>query len=378
MAANLVSLVMQFLTPDMIGRIAAALGLERSTAQTAIGAAVPALLAGFTGAAAKSGGAQQLANAVKQQSGVLDRFANTISGTGQAALADTGSKLLSSLLGDQNQSALAGAVAKFSGLGQGASNSLLGMLAPVAMATIGKQFGTRGPDASGLASLLFAQKDNIADALPSGFAKLLGGTGLPDGLGGVADATTAAASQVTRAPTGATDYASQYASSTVRSVGNTGQRAANVATSAARNWLYWLIPLAVIAGALWYFFGQRAEQAAQQAAPVQSVMLAGVDIGKQLGDSLGILRTSLQGVTDAASARAALPKLQEVTTQVDKVSSVAGQLSADQRKTIGGLIRPAMATLNQLFDKVLAIPGVGEILRPTIDALKMKLAVLAG
>jgi hypothetical protein len=36
-----------------------------------------------------------------------------------------------------------------------------------------------------------------------------------------------------------------------------------------------------------------------------------------------------------------------------------------------------MPTLNQLFDKVLAIPGVAELLKPTIDALKAKLVVLA-
>ena len=41
MATNLVSLIMQFLTPDMIGRIASALGLDRTNTQTAIGAAVP-------------------------------------------------------------------------------------------------------------------------------------------------------------------------------------------------------------------------------------------------------------------------------------------------------------------------------------------------
>lgn len=47
MAVNLVSLVMQFLTPDMIGRVAAALGLDRSPVQSAIGVAVPGLLAGL-------------------------------------------------------------------------------------------------------------------------------------------------------------------------------------------------------------------------------------------------------------------------------------------------------------------------------------------
>jgi hypothetical protein len=43
MATNLVSLVMKFLTPDMIGRIASALGLDRNDTSTAVGAGVPAL-----------------------------------------------------------------------------------------------------------------------------------------------------------------------------------------------------------------------------------------------------------------------------------------------------------------------------------------------
>jgi hypothetical protein len=62
---------------------------------------------------------------------------------------------------------------------------------------------------------------------------------------------------------------------------------------------------------------------------------------------------------------------------MDKVTSLIGQLSPEQRKVIVGLVGPAMATLNQLFDKVLAIPGVGEALKPTIDALRADLAILA-
>ena len=49
MATNLVSAVMQFLTPDMIAKIASALGIDRSIAQKAIGGAVPALLSALTG-----------------------------------------------------------------------------------------------------------------------------------------------------------------------------------------------------------------------------------------------------------------------------------------------------------------------------------------
>jgi hypothetical protein len=35
-----------------------------------------------------------------------------------------------------------------------------------------------------------------------------------------------------------------------------------------------------------------------------------------------------------------------------------------------------MPSLNQLFDKVLAIPGVAELLKPTIDTLRAKLTLL--
>ena len=68
MATNLVSLVLQFLTPDLVARIASALGLDRNIVQSAVGAAVPGLLASLGGVAAQPGGAQKLADATRQQS----------------------------------------------------------------------------------------------------------------------------------------------------------------------------------------------------------------------------------------------------------------------------------------------------------------------
>jgi hypothetical protein len=121
MAINLVSLVMQFLTPDMIGRIASALGLDRNNTQTAIGAAVPGLLAGLSGVAAQPGGPQKLVDVVRQQTGVLGSFANMIGASGQSSLIEKGSQICSALLGGRDQTALAGAVGKYAGLGQGAS-----------------------------------------------------------------------------------------------------------------------------------------------------------------------------------------------------------------------------------------------------------------
>jgi hypothetical protein len=371
MATNLVSYMMQFLTPDMIGRIAGALGLNRSDAQSGVSAVVPALLAAFSGVADKPGGAQSLVNTIKQQSGVLDNFAGMIGGNNQSSFIERGSSLLTSLLGSHDQAALTGAVARFAGLGQNKATSLLGMLAPAVMGLIGKQIGTRGVDVGSLTGLLASQKEQIAQALPNGMGELLDRAGLSTGL----ESLRGAAAQAGRATTAATQFPQQYTSSRERASGDT--------TFGIPNWAYWALPLIALGGLLWYLLGRPAEheQVAQQPTPPaqsQSVTVGGVDIKNTIGDSLSDLRTSLQGVTDAESAKAALPKLEAAKTQIDRVSGLVGQLTPDQRKIVAAVVAPAMPAINRLTDRVLEIPGVGEVLRPTIDPVKTKLADLSG
>jgi len=74
---------------------------------------------------------QRLADAARQQTSALGSFASMIGAAGQSSLIEKGSQMLASLLGGRDQAALASAVAKYAGLGQGAGGSLLGMLAPV-------------------------------------------------------------------------------------------------------------------------------------------------------------------------------------------------------------------------------------------------------
>ena len=85
------------------------------------------------------------------------------------------------------------------------------------------------------------------------------------------------------------------------------------------------------------------------------MLLAGVDIAKEITGGLENLRTALQGITDADSAKAALPKLQDANGQIDKVNGLIGQLSPEQRKILAGLVNQFMSTINPLFDKVLTI-----------------------
>ena len=374
MATNLVSLVMDVLTPDIIARIAAALGLDRGTGQKAIGAAVPALLAAFAGAAAKPGGAGRLFDAVDQQgSGVLTNLAKTLDGSGPTALAERGSGLLASLLGGSTQSELANAVGKFAGISEGKSSSLLGILGPIAMGALRKQQTASDLDASGLANLLASQGSNISAALPSGFANLLAGTDVLDSLGSRATATTTAAAQAT----------------------TTAAARRVVDTSSPRNWLIWVIPLIALLALAWYFLTPRAPETPTPTATTTepttgtttriqpatgtaaNLTVDGVDLGASVTSALDGLKASLGSITDATTAQAALPKLQEATSALEKVNGKAGKLDTEQKSALAALITAALPVINPLIDKVLAIPVVSDILKPAVDGLRAQLDALA-
>ncbi|HEV7317612.1 MAG TPA: DUF937 domain-containing protein [Ensifer sp.] len=364
MASNLVSYIAQMLTPDMIARIASALGLDSNKVQSAISAAIPAVLAGLTGVAAQPGGAQKIADTARQQGGSLDSLMGMLTGGDQASLAQSGSQIISSLFGARDGSALASAVGGVSGMDPRASGSLLATLAPLVLGGLAKQSGG-DLSANGIAGLLASQKDNIAAALPAGARDLLSGSGLLTALGGSAQTAATTASQAAR--------------DTATTIGSAAQRtAATAAPSGSRNWLYWVIAVLALAALLFYLFGKPSGEVTPQAGTAgQSLTVGGVDIGQQVKDSMASLQTTLTGITDAASATAALPKLEDVSSGLDKVSAAAGQLSAEQKAALVALVTPMMSTLNGLFDKVLAIPGVSDILKPTIDALKAKLAALS-
>src|SRR5262245_18931726 len=361
---NLISLIMKFLTPDMIGRIASTLGLSHSDASSAVGTAVPALLAALTGVATQPGGPQKLADAAKREAGTLDKYANMLGASGQASVVDRGSQMLTSLLGNREQGALATSVGNYAGLGASQTSSLLGALAPLIMGTIAKQQGPNGLTGQSIANLLTNQKDNIAAALPSGFVRSLGNMDLLGNVGDTARRIAAAGGETTRAAAASVTRAYEDARRSAPAVSST-------------NWLLWAIPALAIAALLVWFLARPAEQVVQQGIKTaQSLTVGGIDLGKQVTDSISSLRTSLTSITDPASAQAALPRLREATAQIDKVSGMLGQLSDVQRRTLAGLISPTLSTLNQLFDKVLAIPGVAEIIKPTIDTLKASLVRL--
>ena len=380
MATNLVSAVMQFLTPDMIAKIASVLGLDRNVAQKAIAGAIPALLASFADVASTPNGARQLTNTLTQQSASIDSLKNLIGGSGQNLLQETGSSMLSNLFGGGTVDTMAQTIGKFAGIGEGTTKSMLGMLGPVVLGTLGQQQRSAGLDASGLASLLTSQKDQITAAIPSGLASQLSAAGLIDGASESLRSGAAAASAA----------GSRVADASERTVYRAGQAASAAARTTAQ-WPYWLVAALVLGGLAWFALGRSGEDKVAQVPPPATtrtatgtvgaaptdLVVGGMNLGNQINASVGSIRTLLPGITDAASAEAALPKLKEATAQLNEVSTRVSQLPPEGKSVLVKLIVAATPTINQMCDKVLATPGAGDIAKPAIDELRGKLDALA-
>ncbi len=380
MATNLVSVVMQFLTPDMIAKIASALGLDRSVAQKAIGGAVPALLASLADVASTPNGARQLSSTLaQQQPGSLESLKSLIGGSGQNTLAETGSSMLSGLFGGGALDAMAQSVGKFAGVDAGSGKSIVGMLGPVVLGALGQQQRSAGLDASGLASLLGSQKDQIAAAVPSGLADQLSAAGLIDRAAGGLHSGAAAASAA----------GSRIASASERTFAGASQAAYATTRTAMSQWPYWLVGLAVLGGLAWFALGRPGgETVAERPATMQpttgtvgmapaDLTVGGMNLANQVTSSVGALRSVLPGITDVASAQAALPKLREATAQLNEVSNLAAKLSPEGKSALAKMIAAATPAINQMCDKVLATPGVGDIAKPAIDELRGRLDTLS-
>ena len=167
MAFNLVDSVNNLFSNDLISKAASAFGENEGGIQKALSGAVPSVLAGFLNKAESGNGAQSLLDLAKQagSSGLLSHPGGLLEGSG-----GTFSGLLSmagNLFGNKSGT-ISSLISGFSGIKQSSASSLLNMVAPAALGSLGKYASDNNLGASGIASFLASQKDNILSAIPSG------------------------------------------------------------------------------------------------------------------------------------------------------------------------------------------------------------------
>ncbi len=251
MAIDLVSLVSQFLTPQLIGQIGSAAGINSTIAQKLVSAAIPSVIAALSGGAAAPGGAQKISDLVSNADPALLSKLTGALGSGQGAMLGAGASALSGIIGGQSLSSLAGALGQFSGASPAAAQTAVGAVSHALVGVLGQQDPSAWSDAAGVSALFAGQKGAILSALPSGLGNLLSSSGLMAGIGGLGAAAAGAAGSAGSSASSAMSSAASGAASSANSAMNQARSAS--ATTGFPTWAIVLIVLIVLALAYWFF-----------------------------------------------------------------------------------------------------------------------------
>ena len=382
---NIVELILKALSGDTLKQLSSLVGESPEVVQKALAAIVPTLLSGVGGLASKPQGAEKLWSALKSvDPEISDNLGSVLAGAGAEELKKKGTSILEDLMGKNSLASLIGPLAAFLAGNTGLVTKLLPLVAPFLLSFLGKQVKSGGLDLAGLTKLLLSQKGNIASALPAGLAKGLAGV---QGLG---DLTS-------------------FASEATKAVSNAGSKAASEST----NWLApALIAGALLLGGLWWFNQAKpspkidAEQMARnmgqsisnEMAKLKNATTTGVEqmkeaaeegvehakelldpvnaLTKNFGGYFDSINGALDGITDADTAKAAVPNLEKLSGQFDDLTGLFKKLPEAARGGFTTLLEAGQKTLAEKSEKVLGIPGVSDLLKPLLDGLLAKIAEL--
>lgn len=398
---NIVDLVKDQLTSQVLGSLGSLAGTNEAQTKAASAAAVPALLGGLAKLAGNAQGAGQIASALGGLDlGMLGNLAGVLGGANSSKVSNLGGGLLGTLFGNTATSAIVEMLASFLGIKGGVSRSLLSYLAPVVLGTVAKQLTSSGKaiDASGIQSLFADQGRNIQSAMPAGLS-------LGD-FGSIAKSVSAA----TSGGTGSSSHASH------------GHVERQQASSGFPSWLPWLALPLIALGAFWFMnkdkgvkpvdkgatvtnptdtmkkkmveaqksgeaiAGKAAVKGAEAVKATTDAVSAAVEkasdaidltaFGGDVTGLFGKLTDSFKGITDVPSAEAAVPGLKDLAGILEGYKTTADKLPGAGKATVKEMVGTNLGILQPIIDTVLAIPGVGDILRPIVEPMLKTLGAL--
>jgi hypothetical protein len=367
---NLVDLVKDQLTGQVLGSLGSLIGADESQTRSATSAAVPALLGGLAKLASSQGGASQIASAMGGLDlGALGNLAGMLGGSNASRMADQGGSLLGSLFGASATGKMVETLAGFLGMKPGIARSLLAYLAPVVLGMVAKQFTGGRADAAGLQRLFADQSSNIRNALPAGLS--LGDFGAVSGGG---------------KPTPASSHRGHE----------------EPARSGFPAWLP-LVLLPLLALGAWWLMNRDKMAKEDGGVMIEEVRKEGpitIDRteviereGKKLIDTVsetisidpkfveaarlavnstdlfGGLSKILGGVTNEDTARAAIPELEKLAPVLSGVQSEAAKLEGENKTAFAEFVSKNVGLLQKVIDTAMGIPGVKDLLGPVVGPM---------
>jgi OmpA-OmpF porin, OOP family len=177
MALNLIDLAKDYLTPDVVSKIAGQIGETPAATERALGAAIPSLAGVACNQASTPGGASKLMSLLTTSgldTGILSNISGALAGGAATdSLLHTGNNLLSGLLGDKF-AGVANTIANYAGIQSSSASRLLALVAPLLFGLLGKHVSSGGITAASLPGLLASHRDTILKFAPPGLASSLG------------------------------------------------------------------------------------------------------------------------------------------------------------------------------------------------------------
>jgi len=349
---SIIDLIKDQLSGDLLGKLSGAVGESEETTRAAAGAAVPSLLSVLANSVLSGKGADGLLQALRDYEGRDVASMLRAPSTGGTPPPPPGGDVLGSLLGP-NLSTLINILSKFSGVGLAGMKTLLSYLGPIILSTIAAQLkGKGGLNAANLTSFFTTEKENITRALPAGLslADLPSTSGVPTSL--------------PKAP-----------------------------EAGAPSWILPAVAIALIALAGLYYLTQPSAEAPDGVTPIPPVsevdplpsptipeapeikveVPSADEVTKSLTEVYTGAAQTLASVTDVETAEAAAPKLEGYQSTLDGLTTVWEKIPAEAKSTVVKATVEHLDELKSLVGKVLEIPGVGEKLKPILDALVAKL-----
>ncbi len=347
-------------TPAIAAKVAGALGIPEAAVRKAMTVGLPVILATLLKRGSTSGGMDAIGAALGGMGkNPLEGLAGALGGSASqvSAAAQGGSDMLGSLLGVGAAGGLTKTLASYAGLDEKAAGPLMGILGSTALGGLKSAADREGLDAAGVMRLLGTQKDQIEKAIPADLGRMLSTAGI---LPPVAEVTDAARAAI---PTAA-------------------------APAQSGGWMKWALAAVALAVLAWLgsqFFGRAPEPAVTEApaaapapAAADALVVNGVNIGETIQGVLGNLTTTLAGVTDTASATAAVQALTEADTTLGGLESAVSSLSGEGKTALQALIAGALPALQSTIDGLLGDSAISGILKPTLDSILAKLTTLGG
>ena len=340
----------------VMGKIGESMGVDSGKASAGLDAMLPTLLGGIIGKSETPEGARELSETLDGNDfdgSLFEKLPGMLSGGNATALTGLGGGLVARIFGDKI-AVLLPIISKITGIGGDKSKGLMAVLMPLVMSFLGKQKREQNLDATGLASMLAAEKASVEAAMPSEIQQALTSTAPP--------AATA-------------DPVMSKAGSTTTQSSDSGGGLFKI-----------LLPLAILAGlgllAFKFLSGDKEIPVLDEDVTVNAPELPGApDVSAAKEKLSGVLdeyTETFTSITDEASAEEAVPKIEDLNGRLDGVVGMMDKMPETVRTTVAGQLGPMLQPVTELVEKAMAIPGVGPILEPVVNTMKEKLAALGG